>query len=103
MSPNSFTNTIYSEFMGWFGPYMFAPDWASKKTEAVAPAHKFLKTVEDCIGSKKYVAANDVTYADFIAFWALKIMKMYDASLISSFKLNEYMHNFSNLNGIAAS
>lgn len=48
---DSFTNTIYSEFPNFFGPYMFAPDHASKKTEGVAKAKEFLELICKCLGN----------------------------------------------------
>jgi len=53
------------------------------------------------IGNKRFVAGNNVTYADFMAYWILKALTMFDASIIQSNpKMLQYMVTFSELKGI---
>ena len=50
---------------------------------------------------KRYVAGNEVTYADFITYWILKIFNLYDSSLLRGFpKVFKYFDDFSSLKGI---
>ena len=44
-------------------------------------AKGFRDLIEKCIGSKKFMAGNQVTYCDFITYWILKVLKMYDPTI----------------------
>ena len=98
---DSFVGTIYGGFPGWLGPYMFAPGYAERKEEGLQAAKEYLKTINDCLGGKRFLAGNEVTYADFITYWILKILTMYDSGVLNSFSnLVQYMETFRDLKGI---
>jgi len=57
--------------------------------------------IVNCLGNKKFIAGNDITYVDFVSFWLLKILNLYDKSIVGSFpKLGQYMELFSSQKGI---
>ena len=99
---DSFASTLYGDFAPWFGPYMFMPDYAEKIDEGIEAAKKYLATIENMLGDKRFLAGNEVTYCDFLAYWILKIIKLYDLNVIkSSPKLVNYMKTVNSLKNIA--
>ena len=55
------------------------------------------------IGNKRFLAGHEPTYVDFLAYWILKIIKLYDLGVVKSFpKLVQFMKNFNDLTNIAA-
>ena len=99
---DSFCNTISDLQSAWLPAYVGPEDWASKKQEALEAGKNHIETIGNCIGNKRFVAGNEVTYADFVAFGHLKILKRYDESLVAELpKIVEYMQNMSGLKGMA--
>ena len=41
--------------------------------------------IEDCLGKKRFVAGEEITYADFVTYWILKMLKMYDKVMLTAF------------------
>ena len=98
---DSFCGTIYDGFPKWFAPYAFMPGYESKHGAGVEAGKAYLKQISHMIGKKKFVAGDGVTYADFMAYWILKIMAMYDAHIIgSNKKMHEYMRKMAELKGM---
>ena len=98
---DSFTGTINGAFVPWFMPHMFREDYASKRVEGTAKGKELAEMIVNCLGNKKFIAGNDITYVDFVSFWLLKILNLYDKSIVGSFpKLGQYMELFSSQKGI---
>ena len=98
---DTFLATIHGSLPGWGGPHLFMPDYADKHAEGVAAGKVYLEQIAKMIGNKRFVAGNNVTYADFMAYWILKALTMFDASIIQSNpKMLQYMVTFSELKGI---
>jgi len=52
--------------------------------------------------NNKFLAGNDVTYIDFMTYGYLKLLKVYDESIVTGFpKIVEYMRNMASLKGVA--
>ena len=101
---DSFANTIYGDFAPWFGPYMFMDGWQDRKSAGIEAAKAYLQTINNMLGNKRFIAGHEVTYVDFLAYWILKIIKMYDLNVLKTFpKLVQYMKNFNSLRNIQAS
>ena len=98
---DSFCNTISDIQSAWMPKYLGPDDWASKKQEALAEAKNHIETIGNCIGNKRFVAGNDITYADFATYGYLKVLKRYDESLVDELpKIVDYMQNMSVIKGM---
>ena len=80
---DTFSSTIYGSLLPWFGPYMFSEGYAEKKEEGLEAARGYRDLIERCIGTKRFLAGNEVTYADFITYWILKVLKMYEPTIFN--------------------
>lgn len=99
---DSFANSIYDLLNSWIPPYLQPADWADKKPEACAAAKKHIETIIACMQNNKFLAGNDVTYIDFMTYGYLKLLKVYDESIVTGFpKIVEYMRNMASLKGVA--
>ena len=87
---DAFCNTIYGDFGPWLGAAFFAYDKAAVP-DRIAEAKKVCETIQKCLGDKKFIAG-DITYCDFMVYWALKYYNRFDPSIIAAFpKLAAYV------------
>ena len=97
---DSFSGTIYGDFGPWLGPAFFAP--VTDKNALITQAKGIVATISKCIGNKQFIAG-DVTYCDFIAYWALKYFNRFDESIVKSDpKVVAYVAKMHGLKGVAA-
>jgi len=62
---------------------MFMSNYKEKKEEGLAKGREFRDLIAKCIGQKKFVAGDGVTYADFIAYNCLKRLQLYEPAICS--------------------
>ena len=71
---------------------MFADVYKSKRVEGREQGLDYLEIVEKCLGYKRFIASNDITYADFVTYGVLKTLMLYDEKMVNAFpKLIQYM------------
>ena len=99
---DSFANTIYGDFGPWLGAAFFSPDYNAKRAELCESASKICETIQKCLGTKRFIAG-DITYCDFMTYWALKYLNRFDPSIIKAFpKIATYVQNMHSLKGASA-
>lgn len=96
---DTYCNTLYEKIMNWFLGFVFPPDYANKRAEGVAAAGDVIALIKSMKGGNRFIAG-DVTYVDFIAYWGLKVMKLYDCTIVMDPVIQDYMKNFYALKGI---
>jgi len=99
---DSFANTLYGDFGPFLVSAFFAPDAPENRPPNLAKAKQICETVQNCLGNKRFVAGNDVTYCDFMLYWALKYFNVYDKSIIQAFpKIAAYVQTMNSLKNVA--
>ena len=76
---------IEETFFNWFVPYMIKNDYASKREEGTQKGREFCELIQDCLGDTKFIAGNDITYADFSACRAIKTLALFDKSMVEAY------------------
>lgn len=98
---DSYASTIYESLLLWFEPYMFMSNYKEKKEEGLAKGREFRDLIAKCIGQKKFVAGDGVTYADFIAYNCLKRLQLYEPAICSENTVtSDYMNRMFALQGM---
>ena len=54
---------------------MFAEDYEDNRDEGVINGKAFLLTIAKCILNQRFIAGNDITYADFVTYGIIKTLK----------------------------
>ena len=99
---DAFANTIYGDFGPFLGAAMFAPDYKENIPYNIEAALKLCNTVQTILGDKLFIAG-DITYTDFMVYWALKYFNRFEASIITSFpKLIAYVERMNFLKNVDA-
>ena len=96
---DSYASTLYERFKGWFKPYICAFDWNSKKKkeEGTESAREYLSLIESCL-DVDLGTVNDVTYTDFLIYWILEVITLYDSELVNSFyEIKNHMEYFKHM------
>jgi len=98
---DSCVDYFYPQIDPWLGTYFMAPDYATKIAEGSQVAMKILEDVNDAKGYNRYLAGNEVTYADFMINWLFSVFRLYNEEVFTDFpELIDYHKRYLGLPGV---
>ena len=82
---DAYVDHFYPQVDPWLATYFMAPDYANKYDEGSQAAIKILEQVNDAKGHSRFLAGDELTYADFMINWLFRVFRLYNEDVFTGF------------------